>query len=81
MGKPVREWYLGYLAVVAFALLLPAQANAQSTADRLCDSSHANCLFDHRSAEDAVDPSPVVSRSNVATMYLRTRHGGPLAHH
>lgn len=64
---------------------LPLLANAQKSATGTCATGLANCLLptDGRPAREAASGSMLVTRaqSRVVNMYVRTLHGGPLAHH
>jgi hypothetical protein len=71
---------------VAVCLLLPSATKAQNFDAQLCASGLANCsvlgeerpaLLPDASASTLLKPAP----SHIVNMYVRTLHGGPLAHH
>jgi hypothetical protein len=75
-----------WLALAAVCLILPAPANAQKADSRLCTSGVANCFFpdEERPAFPGETSESALLRpqpSRVVNMYVRTLHGGPLAHH
>jgi hypothetical protein len=74
------------VAATMACLLLPLLARAQKVDSRPCENGMADCFF----ADDIPPVSPAESSdysiltpgpSRVVNMYVRTLHGGPLAHH
>ncbi len=70
------------LSIIFF--LLPVFTAAQEIAGHVCTSGKTNCFFAENTppsaAKDADGYAPL-SPTSIVTMYVRTLHGGPLAHH
>jgi hypothetical protein len=75
-----------WAVVAVVCLTLPAFMNAQKANSRLCTTGMANCFL----PDDRLPASPAGTSefaglartpSRVVNMYVRTLHGGPLAHH
>ena len=81
-----------WLAAATVCFLLPVLAKAQKNDSWLCSSGVANCfrldngvpsLSPNSSSSPDTSGSTAVMRSpsQMVNMYVRTLHGGPLAHH
>ena len=85
-SKRLRASDLTRAILVVACLLLAVPANAQRANATPCVNGLANCFFaGDRTAVSPADTSesmPMMrSPSSVVNLYVRTLHGGPLAHH
>ena len=81
MGKLKEIRGSRYLAALVLSLLIVGPARAQSVGDRMCAAGVANCFSDHGAGNSAAAEPPVLSHPRMVTMYLRTFHSWPFAHH
>jgi hypothetical protein len=81
-----RRSAAAWLALAAVCLIQPALVKAQEAGNRLCTNGMANCFLpdeerpalpSETSESTLMTPGP----SHVVNMFVRTLHGGLLAHH